>query len=57
MAAPPGDVAAARAAGCLVDVWTVNDPDVMRELVERGVDGIITDVPDLARATIGPESV
>ena len=34
--------------GLAVNVWTVNDPDRMRELAAWGVDGIITDVPDVA---------
>ncbi|KAM9863724.1 glycerophosphodiester phosphodiesterase family protein [Leucobacter sp. BZR 635] len=38
----------AHARGVEVHVWTVNDPDKMRELVEFGVDGIITDRTDLA---------
>ena len=29
-----------------VDVWTVNSPEVMREVINMGVDGIITDYPD-----------
>jgi glycerophosphoryl diester phosphodiesterase len=40
-------VAAARTAGLDVHVWTVNDPARMGELIELGVDGIITDVPDV----------
>ncbi|TVQ29128.1 MAG: glycerophosphodiester phosphodiesterase, partial [Spirochaetaceae bacterium] len=31
-----------------VAAWTINDPDQMRELVRRGIDGLITDRPDLA---------
>ena len=31
----------------LVIPWTVNDEEAMRELVEMGVDGLITDYPDL----------
>ena len=31
-----------------VHVWTINDPAEMRELVERGVDGIVTDRADRA---------
>jgi glycerophosphoryl diester phosphodiesterase len=31
-----------------VNVWTVNDPDRMKKLLSWGVDGIITDFPDLA---------
>lgn len=41
-------------AGLAVNVWTVNDPDRMAELVAMGVDGIITDTPDVARSVIGP---
>lgn len=40
-------VAAVRAAGRTVAVWTVNDDDRMRELIGLGVDGIITDAPGL----------
>ena len=32
-----------------VHYWTIDDPDMMRTLTERGADGIITDRPDLAR--------
>jgi glycerophosphoryl diester phosphodiesterase len=32
--------------GMKVIPWTVNDADVMHELVDMGVDGIITDYPD-----------
>lgn len=35
-----------------VFVWTVNDPQRMKELVEMGVDGIITDHPDIARKVV-----
>lgn len=30
-----------------VEPWTVDDPDLMRQYIEWGVDGIITDRPDL----------
>jgi glycerophosphoryl diester phosphodiesterase len=42
----------ARRVGLAVYVWTVDDPDRMRALVELGVDGIITNVPDVARAVV-----
>lgn len=41
-------LAAAGAAGAEVHVWTVNDPERMRELVARGVSGIVTDRADIA---------
>lgn len=34
--------------GLQVNVWTVDDPDRMRELIAMGADGIITNVPDVA---------
>lgn len=46
-------VAAAHAAGLRVFPWTVDDPSRMRALIDLGVDGIITNVPDVLRATIG----
>jgi hypothetical protein len=30
-----------------VAVWTVNDPEVMLRMIERGVDNVITDDPAL----------
>lgn len=33
--------------GMDVHYWTINDPDLMRELLELGADGLITDRPDL----------
>ena len=37
----------ARAAGKDVHVWTVNKPEVMLRMIERGVDNVITDDPAL----------
>jgi glycerophosphoryl diester phosphodiesterase len=31
-----------------VNVWTVNDPAEMRRLAAAGIDGIVTDVPEVA---------
>ena len=42
-------VVTAHQAGLAVHVWTVNDPDVMVNLVQMGVDGIITDRPAMAK--------
>jgi glycerophosphoryl diester phosphodiesterase len=36
-------------AGLEVNVWTVNEPHRMSELIDLGVDAIITDVPDVLR--------
>lgn len=40
----------AHAHGLAVNVWTCNDPERMRELIAWGVDGICTDLPDVALA-------
>jgi glycerophosphoryl diester phosphodiesterase len=40
-------VQAAHDAGLEVHVWTVNDPRRMHKYLEMGVDGIMTDFPDL----------
>lgn len=42
--------------GVEVHVWTINDVDRMRELVEMGVDGIVTDRSDLALRALGSAS-
>lgn len=49
----PSLLRAAHLRGVEVHVWTVNDADSMRRLVDAGVDGIVTDRADLALATIG----
>ena len=42
----------AHSSGLDVFAWTVNDPGRMGHLVDMGVDGIITDYPDRARAVV-----
>ena len=44
----PEFIARAHEAGVTVMVWTVNQADEMRRLLEWGVDGLITDRPDVA---------
>lgn len=51
----PRLIAAAHRHGVEVHVWTVNDPDRMRELVAMGVDGIVTDRADLAIEALRPQ--
>ena len=33
--------------GLAVEPWTIDDPEEMRQYIEWGVDGIMTDRPDL----------
>jgi len=42
----------ARAMGLKVLAWTVSDPAAMERMIDLGVDGLITDRPDLARAVL-----
>ena len=47
-------VEAAHRHGLRVQPWTVNDPFAMDRLVALGVDGLITDTPDLAALATRP---
>jgi glycerophosphoryl diester phosphodiesterase len=44
----PRFVRDAHAAGCVVQVWTVDEEPDVRRLISWGVDGIISDRPDIA---------
>jgi len=46
------DLERAHALGLKVIVWTVNDAQEMRQMLQMGVDGIITDRPDIAKPVI-----
>jgi glycerophosphoryl diester phosphodiesterase len=45
-------IARAHELGIRVVVWTVDDPSTMRSLLDMGVDGIITDRPDVLREVL-----
>jgi glycerophosphoryl diester phosphodiesterase len=40
-------------AGAHLHLWTVNEPDDMQRFLEMGVDGIVTDRPDLLNGVLG----
>ena len=42
-------------AGIAVNTWTCDDPVRMAELIEWGIDGICTNVPDVALSVLGRE--
>lgn len=41
-----------RLTGCEIHLWTIDDPALMRVLLDRGVDGIVTDRTDVARRVV-----
>jgi glycerophosphoryl diester phosphodiesterase len=49
----PRFVRLAHKADLAVQVWTVDEPDDIRRLLEWGVDGIISDRPDIAAQIVG----
>ncbi|GAA5532931.1 glycerophosphodiester phosphodiesterase [Deinococcus aluminii] len=48
----PAFVRAMHARGVAVHVWTIDEPAEMRRLIGMGVDGIITNRPDLLKAVL-----
>ena len=46
-------VEAIHAGGAHVHAWTVNQPSDMHRLLDLGVDGIVTDRPDLLNEVLG----
>ncbi len=50
-------VAEAHTLGLRVVVWTVNKPEDMARMIETGVDGIISDRPDLLRQVAGEKGI
>ena len=46
-------VKVAHARGLWVDAWTIDDPAEMQMLIDIGVDGIITDRPDMLMEALG----
>ena len=53
----PKDLEAAHALGLKVLPWTVNERTDMRNLIELGVDGIITDYPDRLREVMAEKGI
>ena len=53
----PALMTESHALGLKVVVWTVNQPADMARLIEMGVDGIISDRPDLMRKVAGEKGI
>jgi glycerophosphoryl diester phosphodiesterase len=51
---PQPNVALAAGWGARVGCYVVNEPERMQQLAAAGLWGFVTDVPDVARATLGP---
>lgn len=45
-------VGRAHEAGLLVHAWTINEAEQMRQYIEDGIDGIVSDHPDIARKVV-----
>jgi glycerophosphoryl diester phosphodiesterase len=48
----PPMIARLHRAGVEVHIWTINDPERMKQLLDLGVDGIVTDRADLALGVV-----
>ena len=46
-------VAAVHAQGMTMNTWTVDDPAIMRRVIDLGVDGVITNQPDVLAEVLG----
>lgn len=53
----PALIAESHALGLKVVVWTANQPEDIAHLIEMGVDGIISDRPDLLRKVAGEQGI
>lgn len=49
----PGVIAGCKKNGVAVHAWTCNDEKTIRELAQSGIEAVITNYPDKARAIIG----
>jgi glycerophosphoryl diester phosphodiesterase len=52
----PRVLATAHQRGLQIHVWTINDPDEMDQLLDLGVDGIMTDAPDVLKQVLDERS-
>ena len=48
----PKTIRAVHRAGRKIHAWTIDDPQLMHELIDWGIDGIITDCPDLLKGVL-----
>ena len=53
----PALIAESHGLGLSVVVWTVNKPEDMARMIEMGVDGIISDHPDILRKVAGERGI
>jgi glycerophosphoryl diester phosphodiesterase len=52
----PNDIVELRQQGFQVNLWTVNDPDAMKRLLQEGVSGLVTDFPQVLRSILADGS-